>query len=155
MVFSLLLRWISPKRISASVQTKQEEASFSLVTIPRLRWNNWNDCGNSTLKREKMEADGGGREGEECEWWKSRWKRSERTGVRSMKSSGVVSKSVPSLVCFPLPLEVVQNQNFLLLDQQVTKPAFFFTQPSVLLCLFIALIFTVVVFFFFWTVARS
>lgn len=68
-------------------------------------------------------------------------------GVHSMKSSGVVSKSVPSLMCFPLPLEVVRNQNFFLLDQQVTKPAFFFIQPSVLLCLFIALIFTVGFFF--------
>lgn len=40
---------------------KQEEALFSLVTIPWLCWNNWHNVGNSMLQK-KNPTDGGGKE---------------------------------------------------------------------------------------------
>ena len=47
-------------------QGKQEETLFSMVTISR---NNWNNCGDSTLKKKKQRipTDGEGRVGRDGE----------------------------------------------------------------------------------------
>lgn len=67
----------------------------------------------------------------------------ERTDSHPLDGdAGVVSKSVTPLTrVFPSPAgpEMVENLTFLLQDQQVTKPAYLFKQPSVLFCLFTAL----------------
>lgn len=62
----------------------------------------------------------------------------ERTDSHPLDGdAGVVSKSVTPLTrVFPSPAgpEMVENLTFLLQDQQVTKPAYLFKQPSVLFC---------------------
>ena len=54
---------ITTQRTPASIaHPKQEEALFSPVTILRLWWNKWNNCGNSAPEKKRNPADGGGGE---------------------------------------------------------------------------------------------
>ena len=51
---------------------KQEEALFYPVAVPRLCWNNWNNCGTSSLQKKKNPSEG--------EWKK----KCEEMGIHSM-----------------------------------------------------------------------
>lgn len=55
------------KKHNCDQATTQEEVLFFPAAIPRLQWNNWVNCENSTLQKKKNGADGGAKKGEEGE----------------------------------------------------------------------------------------